>query len=56
MINLFTAGSDTSSSLLSFAILYLLKFPDVLNKIRLEIDTTLNGNPPCSVDIDKYVS
>jgi cytochrome P450 len=39
--DLFTAGSDTTSSTLSWAFLYMLHYPEVLAKVREEIDTVV---------------
>lgn len=41
LLDLFLAGSETTSSMLSFVILSLLKHEDVQAKVRAEIDTVV---------------
>ena len=40
-MDLFGAGSETTSSILSFAILYLIRFPDIQEKLQAEIESVL---------------
>lgn len=47
------AGHETSSGMLSFTTYYLLKHPDVMRKLRQEIDTVLQGNPLEADQLDK---
>ncbi|KAI1297498.1 cytochrome P450 [Xylaria venustula] len=39
------AGSDTTASLLSFTILYLIRNPDAYKKVQEEVDRVLKGGP-----------
>lgn len=39
LLDLFMAGSETTSNSLSFSILYLVRYPDVQKKIQQEIDS-----------------
>lgn len=40
-LDLFQAGSETTSNTLSFGIIYMLKNPEIQNKIRNELDKTI---------------
>jgi len=37
LLDLFLAGSETTNSIIRFAILYMVNFPKVQEKVRLEI-------------------
>lgn len=41
LLDLFLAGSETTSSMLSFVILLLLKHQDVQTKVHAELDTVV---------------
>lgn len=41
MMDLFGAGSETTSTILAFAILYMLRYPDVQQKLQEEIELVL---------------
>ena len=43
VMDLFGAGSETTSSILSFAILYMIRFPEIQEKVQAEIDTVLGS-------------
>jgi len=47
LIDLFIAGSETTSTTLSWAILYMLLYPDVQKKVQQELDANFGrGTPP----------
>jgi cytochrome P450 len=41
LLDLFTAGSDTTSSTLCWTFLYLLTYPEVMGKVQQEVDTVV---------------
>jgi len=41
MADFFSAGTDTTTSSLSWAVLYLLRYPDIQTKLQNEIDTVV---------------
>lgn len=43
-LDLFQAGSETTSNTLSFGIIYMLKNPDIQKKVRMELDNTVGFN------------
>ena len=43
LTDLFGAGSETSSSVLLFTLLYMIKYPEIQAKVHTEIDQTLGG-------------
>lgn len=43
LITLFTAGADTSTSTLSYFILYMAKNPDIMRKVQDEIDRVVGS-------------
>ncbi|XP_015285195.1 PREDICTED: cytochrome P450 2J2-like [Gekko japonicus] len=45
LIDLFVAGSETTSSTLLWALLYMMMFPEVQEKCQAELDTVLRNNP-----------
>jgi len=56
LINLFAAGSDTTSTSLSWSFLYLLKHPSVMEKIRQEISSVVGTTRlPTNSDRARYV-
>lgn len=38
------AGSETTSNTLSFAVLYMLKYPEVQKKVQAEMDEMIGRN------------
>lgn len=56
-IDLFMAGSETTSNTLSFAILYMLAYPDVQKRVQAEMDEVVGRHRwPSMQDKVKYVS
>ncbi|KAJ6636179.1 Cytochrome P450 2L1 [Pseudolycoriella hygida] len=54
LINLFAAGSDTTTATLCWGFLYLLKYPKVYAKWKAEIDNVVGrGNLPTLIDRPK---
>ena len=43
IMDLFTAGIETTSNLLGFALIYMILNPDVQTKVQEEIDSILHG-------------
>lgn len=50
MFDLFVAGSETTSTTLAFAILYIIKFEGVQKKFQAEISAVTNDSRNVSVD------
>ncbi|XP_075210011.1 methyl farnesoate epoxidase-like [Lycorma delicatula] len=47
LLDMFMAGAETTSSILSFAVLYMLHYPDVQKHAQSELDITVGkGNQP----------
>jgi len=46
LVDLFLAGAETTSSTLQWAMLYMIVFPEVQEKVQQEIDTVV-GNSRC---------
>ncbi|KAM4710367.1 cytochrome P450 2J2-like [Discoglossus pictus] len=44
VIDLFTAGTETTATTLQWALLYMLCYPDIQVKIQKELDTVLEGS------------
>ncbi|NXU49267.1 CP2K1 protein, partial [Turnix velox] len=44
--NLFAAGMETTSSTLRWAILLMMKYPEIQRKVQVEIEQVLGSNPP----------
>ena len=42
-MDLFGAGSETTSSILSFAVLYMIRFPQIQEKVQAEIDAVIGS-------------
>ncbi|KAF7533928.1 hypothetical protein G7054_g6664 [Neopestalotiopsis clavispora] len=51
VMNIFAAGSDTSASLEKAAIYYVLRNPEALRKLRVELDAAITSFPPKYRDI-----
>ena len=49
-MDLFGAGSETTATTLSWALLYMILYPDVQQKVHDEIDKVLEGRDPCLED------
>lgn len=48
------AGTETTSSTLTFIILYLIKYPDVQKKIHMELDRVVDPDEiPCMEHHDR---
>lgn len=54
LLDLFLAGSETTSSSLSFVILNLIKNPDIQAKVHAEIDTVIGDREINITDKNKY--
>jgi cytochrome P450 len=46
LLTMFIAGHDTSTAMLAWLLYLLGKHPDVLARVRDEVDANLNGEPP----------
>lgn len=53
-MDLFSAGSETTATTLSWAVLYLILYPEVQVKVQTEIDAVLNGAEPTLEDRSRY--
>lgn len=50
------AGTETTSSTLSFVIFYLIKYPEVQTKIHVELDRVVGHNQIPTVELrDRWV-
>jgi cytochrome P450 len=55
-MDLFSAGTETSSTTLLWALLYIAKFPDIQKKLQDEVDSVIGREkPPGRMDKKKYV-
>lgn len=54
LLDLFLAGSETTSSSLSFVILHLIKHPDIQAKVYAEIDAVIGNREINITDRNKY--
>ena len=48
LMDLFTAGAETTSTTLTWALINLITYPEVQKKIHDEIDNVLGNNQPTS--------
>lgn len=55
VITIFTAGHETTANLLSWTLYLLVRHPDVLAKLRQELDTLLQGKIPTTEDLQQLV-
>lgn len=56
-MDLFIAGSETTSKTLSFCFLYLILFPNVQKKAHEEIDRVIgDGRFPTLADRTRYIN
>ncbi|CAL1708234.1 unnamed protein product [Somion occarium] len=53
LLTFLIAGHETTSGMLTFAIYYLLKNPDTMQKLREEIDTMIGDRPMTVDDVHK---
>ena len=54
VMDLFTAGNDTTASTLSWATLFMILNPGVQRKVQKEIDDILQGSEPTLEDMKRY--
>lgn len=54
LLDLFLAGSETTSSMLSFVILHLLKHQDVQDKVHAELDAIIGDREIHFEDKKRY--
>ena len=45
-MDLFGAGSETTATTLSWALLYMILYPEIQEKVHQEIDEVLGGREP----------
>ncbi|XP_016311625.1 cytochrome P450 2AD6 [Sinocyclocheilus anshuiensis] len=50
MVDLFEGGTETSTNTLRWALLYMIKYPDIQEKVRSEIDQVIGSRPPTMSD------
>ncbi|MEE7626524.1 cytochrome P450 [Methylobacter sp. Wu8] len=55
VITIFTAGHETTANLLTWTLYLLARHPDVLAKLRQELDTLLHGEIPTAEDLQQFV-
>ncbi|KAF6033272.1 hypothetical protein EB796_008420 [Bugula neritina] len=55
ILDLFRAGSDTTATSISWATLYLVKFPDIQEALREEIDKAIGSRPYVKEDKPKLI-
>jgi len=57
MLDLFLAGSESTNSVIRFALLYMVNFPHVQDKVRAEINSIAPSGEMLSVnDLHRYNS
>lgn len=56
LLDLFLAGSETTSSMLSFVVLHLLKHQDVQAKVHAELDAVIGDREVELIDKNKYTT
>ena len=54
MVDLFSAGSETTSTTLAWAVLYLILYPDIQERVHREIDEVLGDREPSMEDKDRF--
>lgn len=54
LLDLFLAGSETTSSMLSFTVLLLLKHQDIQDKVHAELDAVVGDREIQLADKKKY--
>ncbi|MDD5410853.1 MAG: cytochrome P450 [Methylobacter sp.] len=55
VITIFSAGHETTANLLSWTLYLLARHPDVLAKLRQELDTLVQGEIPTAEDLQQLV-
>lgn len=50
LLDLFLTGSEITSSMLTFVILHLVKYPDVQDKVYEELNTVVGQHNLCIID------
>ena len=55
VITIFTAGHETTANLLTWTLYLLARHPDVLAKLRQELDTLVQGEIPTAEDLQQLV-
>jgi cytochrome P450 len=55
VMTIFTAGHETTANLLTWTLYLLARHPDVLARLRQELDTLLQGNIPTAEDLQQLV-
>ncbi|XP_016404343.1 cytochrome P450 2J2-like [Sinocyclocheilus rhinocerous] len=49
-VDLFEGGTETTTNTLRWALLYMIKYPDIQEKVRAEIDQVIGSRPPTMFD------
>jgi cytochrome P450 len=53
--DLFTAGTETTASTVGFALRYLIKYPEIQDKVREELHRVIGKErPPSMEDVPEY--
>jgi cytochrome P450 len=53
VLTLLLSGHETTAIMLGWALLFLVRNPDCLERLRDEVDTVLQGQPPTAADLKK---
>lgn len=56
VLDLFSAGADTSTNSIGFAILYLINYPQVQAKVQAELDEVCGDKLPTLAHRSKYLT
>ncbi|CAI9729738.1 cytochrome P450 2B4-like [Octopus vulgaris] len=56
IMDLFTAGSDTASSVLIWVFIYMAKYPDIQDKCRAEIEKITDLNRPITMEDKQHMT
>uniref|UniRef100_A0A672RAH3 Cytochrome P450, family 2, subfamily AD, polypeptide 6 n=1 Tax=Sinocyclocheilus grahami TaxID=75366 RepID=A0A672RAH3_SINGR len=49
-VDLFEGGTETTTNTLRWALFYIIKYPDIQEKVRAEIDQVIGSRPPTMFD------